>query len=303
MSTLKKQKDRGLYPISTVAELTGMNPITLRAWESRYGLIMPSRTESGRRLYTQADIDNIKTLQGILEQGIPISQAATVLKQNASIDLVPMQTRDSWHHYIRLMLSAVSLYDEHILDEVYTEAVSLYPIEVVTENLLIPMLEILGDRWNKAPGGIAEEHFLSMYLRNKLGARLHHQARNTTGKPFVVAGLPGERHEFGLLLFSLSMMNHGQRIILLGTDLPLDEVLTVADKTHPRAVVLSGSSIANVGKTKKALRVFSQKCAFPIIVGGSATVKHEELFESCGMTVIGDDISRSVDYITQTFYK
>ncbi len=65
-----------LYPIREVARLTGVNPITLRAWERRYNLIEPVRTESGHRLYTQEHIDFLHETLRLMEEGIPISRSS-----------------------------------------------------------------------------------------------------------------------------------------------------------------------------------------------------------------------------------
>ena len=86
------------------------------------------------------------------------------------------------------------------LESVYNEALSHYPIKVVTERLIGPLLHELGERWVKDMGSIAEEHFFGFYLRNKLGARFHHRQRNAGGPRLLMACLPGERHEVGLLL-------------------------------------------------------------------------------------------------------
>ena len=68
-----------LFPIRTVASLTGVNAITLRAWERRYGLIKPVRTDSGHRLYTQVDIDTIHQVVALLDKGVAISQVRNAL--------------------------------------------------------------------------------------------------------------------------------------------------------------------------------------------------------------------------------
>ena len=69
-----------LYPIREVARLTGVNPITLRAWERRYNLIEPVRTESGHRLYTQEHIDFLHETLRLMEEGIPISRIQVLTK-------------------------------------------------------------------------------------------------------------------------------------------------------------------------------------------------------------------------------
>ena len=70
-----------LYPIREISRLTGVTPITLRAWERRYDLIEPVRTESGHRLYTQEHVDFINQAVALTKQGIPISKAKSVIEE------------------------------------------------------------------------------------------------------------------------------------------------------------------------------------------------------------------------------
>jgi DNA-binding transcriptional MerR regulator len=74
----------GLFPIRVVAQLTGINAVTVRAWERRYGLVRPERTPGGHRLYSRADVDRLRSAAGLVAQGMPISRAARLLAAPAS---------------------------------------------------------------------------------------------------------------------------------------------------------------------------------------------------------------------------
>ncbi|MDF4798568.1 MerR family transcriptional regulator, partial [Vibrio parahaemolyticus] len=71
-----------LYAIRDVAEITGVKPVTLRAWQRRYNLIQPQRTEKGHRLYRQQDLDTIREIQGWLSKGIAIGKVKGLLGQS-----------------------------------------------------------------------------------------------------------------------------------------------------------------------------------------------------------------------------
>ena len=71
-----------LFPIREVARLTGINPVTLRAWERRYGLIQPVRTESGHRLYTQKDIETVHRILDWIERGVAVSKVGKILARD-----------------------------------------------------------------------------------------------------------------------------------------------------------------------------------------------------------------------------
>ncbi|MNH24204.1 HTH-type transcriptional repressor YcgE [compost metagenome] len=68
-----------LFPIREVARLTGVNPVTLRAWERRYGLIVPTRTDSGHRLYSMSDIERVHSILGWIERGVAVSRIGKIL--------------------------------------------------------------------------------------------------------------------------------------------------------------------------------------------------------------------------------
>src|SRR5512135_3863982 len=168
-----REKDAsGHLPIRTVATLTGVRPVTLRAWERRYGLIRPLRTRTGHRLYSQAQVDQIHEVLTLIAKGVPISQVPRALADTAQAR-APRGSGGAWARYRRRMAAAIARFDEAALDEAYEEALALHPVERVTRELLMPLLEELGERWSKVAGGVAEEHFFAVYLRNKLGARLH----------------------------------------------------------------------------------------------------------------------------------
>ena len=87
------------------------------------------------------------------------------------------------------MLSAVEKFDEQVLDSTYNDALSLYPVDVVNQRLVTPLLRIIGEHWKERDTGIAEEHFFSVYLRNKLGARIHHLNQRSHGPLLILVNL------------------------------------------------------------------------------------------------------------------
>src|SRR5512142_429979 len=206
------------FPIRTVAALTGVKAITLRAWERRYGLIRPARTRKGHRLYSHTDVEQIRRVLTVLDRGVQISRVGEVLKaQESGAKTVQ---GGQWDSHLKRMAGAVARFDEDELDSIYDEVLAIHSIEQVTQELLLPALARLGERWKEHVGGIAEEHFLAAYLRSKLGARLQRPSRYARGPRLLAACAPLEFHEIGLLLFALDARAAGFRITLLGADNP-----------------------------------------------------------------------------------
>ena len=144
-STAEQQKPGDVFPIRTVSSLTGVNSVTLRAWERRYGLIQPKRTAKGHRLYSREDIDLINRVLALLDKGVSIGQVRDALKrQEAARD--SGEPGDSWSRYRDRMIGAIIRFDENGLEDTYNEALSLYPIAEVTARLVVPLLRELGRR-------------------------------------------------------------------------------------------------------------------------------------------------------------
>jgi DNA-binding transcriptional MerR regulator len=296
---VKAEKYKDAFPIRTVSALTGINPITLRTWERRYHLIEPVRTPKGHRLYTKEHIAMLTRVVELLERGIPISRI-TYASITESMDSAATQEQMFWQRMIKRMSDAVHRFDESILENTYNEALSLYPIETVTHKLLLPMLERLGKRWDSGEGTIAEEHFFGVYLRNKLGARFHHKKRLENAPTFVTACIPGERHEIGLLLFALSAYDHGYRCILLGADIPLNELTGAVNQSGASGIVLSASLIQNAYEFEKSLKALVDSTAVPVFVGGFASLVSKGLIENTGATALGMDFDAGLNKIIET---
>jgi len=275
-------------PIRTVASLTGVLPVTLRAWERRYGLIRPHRTPTGHRYYTRAHVDLIHRVLALTAQGMAISDVRRSLTDTEPRPLAARAT-GPWARHLERMSRAVGRFDDAALDEVYDEALSLHPIELVTRKLLMPLLEDLGRRWERAVGAIAEEHFFAVYLRNKLGARLHHR-RLRSGPRFLLACAPGEHHEIGMLLFALAAHEAGMRSVLLGADMPLAELAPAALRAGCRAIVISSSVDPAPGTLEQELPELVAQARVPVFIGGRTSVLHRDAVVAAGALPLGDDL-------------
>ncbi|MGR5130989.1 MerR family transcriptional regulator [Vibrio alfacsensis] len=129
-----------LYAIRDVSELTGVKPVTLRAWQRRYNLIQPQRTEKGHRLYRQQDLDTIREIQGWLSKGVAIGKVKGLLGQKSDIDV----TTDTQRlEEVEAMLKALSQLNRGKTEMLLSNALKEYPLNLVIEQLIYPVLEAL----------------------------------------------------------------------------------------------------------------------------------------------------------------
>lgn len=281
------------FPIRTVCGLTGINPMTLRAWERRYGLLRPQRTAGGHRVYTRADIDTLLQVRALVGGGMAIGQVQQVLAAQPVADV----SAGPWAGYREALAAAVAQFDEARLEDVYNEMLSLHPADRVTHEVLLPLLGELGRRWAATPGGIAEEHFFAVYLRNKLGARFHHRSRGAAGPKLLVACLPGEQHEIGALLFALAAHERGHRLVLLGASLPLPELAIAVQRAQADAIVLSGSVEPEPIVLAVGLPGLVRETGLPVFVGGHTSVRHHDALRAAGVLPLGLDIPAAVEQL------
>jgi len=195
------------------------------------------------------------------------------------------------------MIAAISQFDENRLEDLYNELLSLHPLERVTREVLLPLLAELGERWRGHVGGIAEEHFFAVYLRNKLGARFHHRHHAAAGAKLLVACLPGEQHEIGLLLFALAAHEHGFRTVLLGADMPLAELGYAARRSQADAIVLSGSIEPTPKLLESELPKLVLEAGVPVFVGGLTSVRHRDALVAAGAGPLGGDIAAGLRHL------
>ena len=295
------------FPIRELVRRTGVNASTLRAWENRHGLLKPLRTPSGHRLYNLKDVQRIRRLQELLTQGLNLSEVVPLLdteefpvmaQEDSSAVPPPLASGNiTWRRYLQEILRALEDFSTERLDNLYNEACSLYPIDLVTENLLVPALAELGERWTKRPSGIAEEHFFTAWLRNKLGARMHHVAGISRGKPLILACLPGEKHEIGLLIFALGALQRGHRVIYLGASMPIRQLLYVTQKSFSAGIVLSGRQMPDSGAVLADVEWLVRAITTPVFLGGAFSRQYREPLKEMGAIVLGDHIGMALDLV------
>jgi DNA-binding transcriptional MerR regulator len=182
-SDVKKALDEGWLPIREVARQTGVNAITLRAWERRYGLIVPQRTPKGHRLFSAEHVQRILTILTWLNRGVAVSQVKQLLDTPQAFG---EQVENDWHPQRQALLQAVMQLNERTLDDSVNQVMALYPPRTLCEQLLLPLLAELEQRWQGQFGAQLERVFFYSWLRSKFGARIYHNNRQLHTAPLLL---------------------------------------------------------------------------------------------------------------------
>ncbi len=230
-----------LFPIREVARLTGVNPVTLRAWERRYGLIQPTRTESGHRLYSVHDIERVRSIVDWIDRGVSVSKVGKILARTeprkALAHIIPDELVQTdylqWQEQVR---RAVSSFDDQELDRVYGQIFSSYALPVVFQDILMPLwLQML--QRQDAFGQTSEWLFLDGFLRARVLQRVV-MLRGSQPRKVIVSALAGQCRELELLVAALFLSDSDAGVRVLTTGQPFDELTLVCEKIKPQALVL-----------------------------------------------------------------
>jgi methylmalonyl-CoA mutase cobalamin-binding subunit len=180
------------------------------------------------------------------------------------------------------------------LERIFNEVQAYYPSDLITSRLIAPLLNTLGMRWQTDAGGIAEEHFFSVFIRNKLGARFHHLAQDGKRGILVTACLPGEFHDLGVMLFGLSAASRGYRLIQLGANMPLAETAIAAHRAGANGIVLSGSANVWSPLLGAELAQLAINIDLPILIGGVIVESYRQELNDCGVHILGRELPQAM---------
>jgi DNA-binding transcriptional MerR regulator len=220
--------------IGELSRRAGVSPALLRAWEQRYGLLRPTRSPGGLRLYSAADLERVRAMREHLGRGLAAAEAAALA--GGSGDAAPAVTVDL--DALRAELAAaLDDFDEPGAQAILDRLLARMTLESVLAEIVLPYLRELGDRWARGEASIAQEHFASGLLRGRLLGLARGWGLGA-GPLAVLACVPGEQHDLGLIAFGLLLRARGWRVVLLGPDAPLDTVQETASRLGARLAVL-----------------------------------------------------------------
>ncbi|KPH00531.1 MerR family transcriptional regulator [Pseudomonas sp. RIT-PI-q] len=269
-----------LFPIREVARLTGVNPVTLRAWERRYGLIQPTRTESGHRLYSMTDIDRVRSIIGWIDRGVAVSKVGKILAKTeplrALAQIIPNErVQADYAQWQQQVQAAVNAFDEVQLEQVYGQIFSSYPLTVVFQDILIPLWTRLLLR-QEAFGQASEWLFLDGFLRSRVLQRLL-LVRVMQPRRIIVCALDDQCRELDVLVTALFLSSVDSAIQVLAIGQPFDELTLICERIKPKALVLVSNHAPTAELPRRLNRLaLSLDCQL-MLVGDAADLAQESL--------------------------
>ncbi|MBB3331852.1 DNA-binding transcriptional MerR regulator [Halomonas campaniensis] len=282
-----------LYPIREVSRLTGVNSVTLRAWERRYGLIKPQRTPKGHRLYAREDIERVEQILQWLNRGVPVSQVRELLDRPEASEAPPPDASD-WPSQRAQLVAAVESLDQNRLETLFSQSLALYPVPVCIGELWEPVIRELEERWGDRLGDTLQRRSLEAFLRTRIGTRLFHANAQSAGPTLLVVPLPDDAGPLWGLLAALAASDRGYRVQLFDAPLPFGELPLAIEHFRAGALLLAGGQAGKADLVRRQLPRLAEQLAVPVgLCGPVARIRAAELAET-RVEVLGDDLGQAV---------
>ena len=227
--------DEGIYPIREVSRLTGVNAVTLRAWQRRYGLVQPARTEKGHRLYSEQDIRQIGEILSWLERGVSIGQVKGLLSEPHA-----QPVSDHWQQTLEQFSQALLAFNQRKAEAELNDLLASYPFELVRSRVLQPLVERLLGLWRERPDGELLQQVWLGWLHTRFARHLIEQEK---GLPVTLASW-GQVGPLDLVWAAYELIGQGYEVQLLGAVEPRHVALLEGRAATPWLVLLG----AGLGK-------------------------------------------------------
>lgn len=277
------------YPIRTLSALTGVNARTIRAWERRYELLTPFRTESGHRLYTDEHVNTIKEVVRLLEQGVPISRVKPLINQPAALKVHSEETRNvahesEWPAFKQELIDATLQQDVAHIEKTCRAVLERYPFDVVLRYLLIPARnELLTQH---APMLCSLFDFI---LAEKL---LHKIVTNyPAGAIAKVVVCSDRERDMSVEYLSFCWALVGQNMTPLPFTFPVEQLLS--SKQNDNAILFYVHNVDIKSPIWSRLKLFAQNAAVPIFVAGIFDQEMLAFLRNLGVVPLPEEARKS----------
>jgi len=286
------------HSIAVVSRRTGLSQLVLRAWERRYGVVEPGRTDSGRRRYSDLDVERLTMLGRLTAADHRIGDIANLsladLRQLVAELPAPALTAPAppplaadAAALLAQAMRAVAALDASALESVLARASIVLGRAALRQELIQPLLEGIGEQWRDGALRIAHEHMASSIVQAFLAAGNAMRIAGPGAPVLIVAAPARNRHELGALLAASLGLDLGWDVLFLGVDLPAEEIAAAAHQRRARAVFLSliypPADPAVATQIEQVRRLLEPDVR--LLAGGAAATSYASALASAGATV------------------
>ena len=309
MTTIADFSDEPKYTIKAVSAQTGVRTVTIRAWERRYDLLSPYRSENRYRLYSEKDVALLRWIKQRVDSGLSISSAVNELHAMLEVDEWPeaipsLQQVTGVHkatppdQFAQDLYQALNHHNESLASETLSEAHAIFDLTAICLDIITPCLVEIGEAWYRGEIRITTEHFASNYLRGKLLTLLQ-AFPIRRGTPYLLIGCaPSEQHEIGSLMLAVLLRREGYRVEYLGPDIPIEDLVEYARYEHPSMIILSSTTEDSVNELGRVQEKLNSIRPTPIFgYGGRVFNKKPEYRQRIAGSFLGSDLSEAIQNV------
>ena len=227
-----------IYSIKDIEKMSGIKAHTIRMWERRYGIVLPKRTDTNIRYYSDDDLRELLNISVLNKNGMKISKIAELQKDEIEERVVSLlDSSQEFDHVIDAMLFSMLEIDELALDSIFNKALKEYGFEMLIEDVVFPLLERIGLLWQANAITPSHERFLTNIFRRNLIIATEREMPFTKNLNFTIIFFLLEvwLHEFGLLFYSYIAQKNGHEVVYLGASIPLQDLKEVQRVTQAKA--------------------------------------------------------------------
>lgn len=309
MTSIAEFSDQPRYTIKNVSAMTGIQPVTLRAWERRYEALSPSRSGNRYRLYSDRDVAVLRWLNSRLLGGISISAAVKELREMTEQGQWPeavaggpqlsgRRAAASPAQISRQLYQTLLRYDEVEAANLVRQSLASFELIAFMQEVLTPALVQIGEAWYRGEIGITAEHYASAFVRGKLLALLQAYPLRKGAPYIMLGGAPNEAHEIGALMMSVLLRSRGYQAEFLGPDLPLDDLADHARYEKPHMIILTATTRDSALNLERMQDKLSRLRPAPLFgYGGFAFVYDPALRTRVPGIFLGETLAAAVEKI------
>lgn len=273
-----------MYNIKAAAKILDMPKVTIRSWETRYSAITPARTESGHRLYSDQNLEDLKWLKiQVQDNGMKISEAVKKLHASRHQFIVPKEElsqnlNSEYSVQINQLFQAAAEMDTERFNYLLDLHFSLFHHQTVFFSIIAPLMIRIGEAWEDGVISVAHEHMITHIVQQRFN-QFFRIFPTSPSLPKVMALSPsGEQHQLGLLLFTLFLRENGFSVVYIGPDTPLEGLEEMIVKHNFQILCMSIATHKLMTSADKYMDALSRaKPEMQFILGGQGVeVKQNE---------------------------
>lgn len=235
------------YTIDIAAQKSGLTKNVIRAWELRYKALLPLRTDSNRRLYTEEDIEKLKLLNELTHKGFRIGSIAnltneelkTLSEKSIQEPLINKIDKDDYNEIILKFIKLTKDFDEKKIRQSLEDLRLKLPKQIIITEVILPMFEIIGDMWRSGRLRISHEHFATAIFKNFLLDMKESENISEFAPKIIVCTPAAQHHELAAVAIAVLATTVGFNAIYLGANVPSEDIASAATQANANYIVLS----------------------------------------------------------------